>query len=171
MYFAGTSAPIGGRVDDELDQETPGTVIGAVAAGVAPLPFLAVYATLFIARGAFRPVNPPDITTTAHGELGAGLVALALFVVGAISIYWFSSGKRRWLFTVGQLATLATAIDFIIDSTSGPMGIPVLLTITSVGALVLAFLPPSWRYITAHRRQRHQRRRYESRIEASVDVR
>ena len=159
--------------DDNID--APGTVIGAVAAGVAPLPFLAVYSVLFIARGAFRPVNPPDITTTAHGELVAGVVAVVIFILGSISIYWFSSGKRRWLFTIGQLATLATAIGFVGDSASGPMGIPVLLIITSVVALVLAFLKPSWRYLAAHRHERREERRerrsYESTIEASVDVR
>jgi hypothetical protein len=153
------------------ERETPGTVIGAVAVGVAPLPFLAVYATLFIARGGFRPVNPPDITTTAHGELAAGFVALALFIVGAISIYWFVSGKRRWLFALGQLATLATAIDFVLDTTSGPMAIPVLLVLTSVTALVLAYLKPSWAYLSAHRAERQERQRYQARIEETVDVR
>ena len=153
------------------DRETPGPVIGAVAAGVAPLPFLAVYATLFIARGAFRPVNPPDITTTAHGELAAGFVALALFIIGSVSIYWFVGGKRRWLFTLGQLATLGTAIDFVLDSTSGPRAIPVLLVLTSVTALVLAHLRPSWEYMAAHRQERRELRRYESHVEETVDVR
>ena len=153
------------------EQETPATVIAAVAVGVAPLPFLAVYATLFITRGAFRPVNPPDITTTAHGELGAGLIALALFLIGGISIYWFAGGTRRWLFALGQLATLATAIDFVLDSTSGPAGIPALLLLTSAAALVLAFLKPSWRHMSGHREQRRALRRYESRVDQTVDVR
>jgi hypothetical protein len=158
-------------MDDQHHQETPPTVIGSVATGVAPLPFLAVYATLFIARGAFRPVNPPDITTTAHGELAAGFVAAAIFIVGAISIYWFAGGSRRWLFAVGQLATLGAAIDFVADSTSGPSSIPILLIATSGAALVLAFLPGSTAYLRAHRRDRRQMRGYPDPVEASVDLR
>ena len=155
----------------DLDGETPGPVIGAVATGVAPLPFLAVYATLFIARGAFRPVNPPDITTTAHGELMAGFAAAAIFIVGALSIYWFVGGRRRWLFVLGQLATLGTAIDFITDSTSGPMAIPLLLAITSTVALVLSALPVSSAYLRAHRRERREMRGYADPVEASVSLR
>lgn len=157
--------------DVALDRDTPGPVVGAVAAGVAPLPFLAVYATLFIARGAFRPVNPPDITRTAHGELAAGFVALAIFIVGAISVYWFVGGRRRWLFVLGQLATLATAIEFVTDSTSGPIAIPCLLIITSATALVLSFLPLSTAYVRSHRRERREMRGYPDPVEASVDLR
>lgn len=156
---------------DDLTSETPPTVIGAVAAGVAPLPFLAVYSTLFIARGGFRPVNPPDITTTAHGELVAGFIALAIFIAGSISVYWFASGKRRWLFLLGQLATLGTAIDFVADSTSGPAAIPILLIITSAAALVLCVMPVSNAYVRAHRQERREMRGYPDPVEASVDLR
>ncbi|WP_338184373.1 hypothetical protein [Jatrophihabitans sp.] len=157
---------------DDLDHETPGTVVGAVAAGVAPLPFLAVYATLFIARGGFRPVNPPDITTTAHGELGAGLIAALIFILGSLSVYWFVGGKRRWLFALGQAATLATAIDFVSDSTSGPASIPVLLIVTSVAALVLAFMPTSWAFMRSARGpERRRRRDYREPAQPSVDIR
>jgi hypothetical protein len=156
---------------DDPTSETPPTVIGAVATGVAPLPFLAVYAVLFIARGAFRPVNPPDITTTAHGELAAGFVALAIFIVGSISVYWFAGGRRRWLFVLGQLATLGTAIDFVVDTTSGPAAIPYLLIVTSAVALVLGFLPASSAYVRAHRQERREMRGYPNPVEASVDVR
>ena len=47
-----------------------------MAAGVAPLPFLAVYAILFIARGTVLPVIPPDVGNSKGDELVAGLVAL-----------------------------------------------------------------------------------------------
>ena len=157
--------------DVALDRDTPGPVVGAVAAGVAPLPFLAVYATLFIARGGFRPVNPPDITTTAHGELAAGFIALAIFLVGAVSVFWFVGGRRRWLFAIGQLATLGTCIKFVTDSTSGPASIPCLLIVTSATALILAFLPISTAYMRAHRRERHHMRGYPDPVEASVDIR
>jgi hypothetical protein len=156
----------GVAVDDE--SETPGTVIASVAVGVTPLPFLAVYATLFIARGGFRPVNPPDITSSAHGELIAGLIAALLFIVGSISVFWFVGGTRRWLFALGQAATLATAIDFVSDATSGPASIPVLLIITSVISLVLAFLPASSTYMGDYRRAR---RNYSEPAEAGVDIR
>ena len=157
-------------MSDDLHGESPGTVIGAAAVGVAPLPFLIVYATLFIARGAFRPVNPPDITTTAHGELAAGVIAAAIFIVGSVSIYWFVGGTRRWLFLLGQLATLATSIGFVSDSSSGPMAIPVLLIATSTVALVLALMPATTAYMRGHRRERRQRG-YPDPAEASVDVR
>lgn len=157
-------------MDDQIP-ETPSAVTAAVAAGVAPLPFLAVYATLFIARGGFRPVNPPDITSSAHGELLAGVAAAVIFVVGALSIYWLAGGTRRWLFVLGQLATLATAIDFVADSTSGPVAVPWLLIVTSAVALVLVALPASSAYLRAHRRERRSMRGYPDPVEASVDVR
>jgi hypothetical protein len=153
---------------DDVESETPPTVIAAVAVGVAPLPFLAVYATLFIARGGFRPVNPPDITSTAHGELIAGFIAALLFILGTMSVFWFMSGTRRWFFVLGQAATLATAIDFVLDSTSGPASVPILLIITSVGALVLAAMPSSWSFLSDHRRAR---RSYSEPTQAGVDVR
>jgi hypothetical protein len=156
---------------DDHNSETPPTVIGAVAAGVAPMPFLAVYATLFIARGGFRPVNPPDITNSAHGELMAGFAAAAIFVVGAISIYWLAGGRRRWLFAIGQLATLGTSIYFVANSDSGPAAVPFLLILTSALALVLAFMPASTGYLRAHRHERRSMRGYPDPVEASVDVR
>ena len=93
-------------MDDDDMREAPPAVIGAVAAGVAPTPFLAVYAVLFIAHGFFHPVQPPDITTTNTGEKIAGVVALALLLVMVLTIFWFLNGRRRWPFVIGQLATL-----------------------------------------------------------------
>jgi hypothetical protein len=134
-------------VDDDSPRDTPPVVIGAVAAGVAPLPFLAVYAVLFIGRGTVRPVIPPDIGHSKTDELMAGLIALALFVLGAYAALAFLNGRRRWLFVLCQAATLATCIDFLIDSTTGPPGVPGLLALTSLVALVLALLPASWEHM------------------------
>lgn len=122
-------------------------VIGAVAAGVAPLPFLAVYAVLFISRGTVHPVTPPDVGNSKTSELIAGLIALALFVVGSLAAYWLLDGRRRWLFVVLQAALLATSVYFIIDRNSGPMAIPILLGVTSLVSLVLSMLPATWEHL------------------------
>jgi hypothetical protein len=134
-------------VDDDEIRDAPPVVIGAVTAGVAPLPFLAVYAVLFISRGTVRPVIPPDIGTSKGDELAAGLIALALLIIGALAVYWFLDGRRRWLFLLAQAATLAISIDFLIDPTSGSPAVPILLAATSVLALVLAVLPASWEHM------------------------
>jgi hypothetical protein len=134
-------------VDDDDPRDAPGQVIGGVAAGVAPLPFLAVYAVLFIARGTVRPVIPPDIGNSKGDELVAGLIALVLFVIGAVAAFWFLSGRRRWLFALCQLATLGASIYLISDSTTGSPAIPILLVVTSVVALALAFAPQAWEHM------------------------
>jgi peptidoglycan/LPS O-acetylase OafA/YrhL len=134
-------------VDDDDVREAPPVVICAVAAGVAPLPFLAVYAVLFIARGTVHPVTPPDIGDSKSTELVAGLVALVLFVIGALAALWLLDGRRRWLFVLGQVAVLAACVDFIIDSTSGSPTIPIVLAITSLAALVLTALPATWEHM------------------------
>lgn len=133
-------------MDDEI-REAPAAVVGAVAAGVAPLPFLAVYAVLFISRGTVRPVVPPDVGTTKGAELVAGLIALAALLVGALATYWLLDARRRWLFVGYQVATLGAASYFLADPTLGPPSIPVVLVLTSLAALVLCFLPPSWRHL------------------------
>jgi peptidoglycan/LPS O-acetylase OafA/YrhL len=134
------------EVDDDI-RDAPPPVIGAVALGVAPLPFLAVYAVLFISRGTVHPVIPPDVGNSKNDELIAGLIALVAFLVGALAAYWVLDRRRRWLFAVFQAATLATCIDFIVDSTKGPPAIPFVLAVTSLVALVLAFLPASWDHL------------------------
>lgn len=134
-------------LDDDEARDAPPAVIASTALGIAPLPFLAVYAVLFIAHGTVHPVVPPDIGTSKHDELVAGLIALALLIVGLVSVFWFLGGRRRWLFVLGQAATLATAIDFVVDSTKGSPAVPLLLVLTSAAALVLAFLPPSWNHV------------------------
>lgn len=132
--------------DDDIHREAPPVVIGAVAAGVVPLPFLAVYAVLFIARGTVHPVTPPDVGNSKTSELVAGLIALALFVIGSLAAYWLLEGRRRWLFVVCQLALLGTAIYFISDRTSGSATIPILLGLTSLISLVLTALPATWEH-------------------------
>ena len=85
------------RKGDDVPLETPGSVIGSISLlGVGPLPFLAVYSVLFIVHGMFYQVQPPDITTTQGGEAVAGWIALALFFVGVLTLFWFLGGKRRW---------------------------------------------------------------------------
>jgi hypothetical protein len=131
----------------DLPLETPGPVIGSIALGVGPLPFLIVYSILFIVHGMLYPVSPPDITSTQTGEAVAGWIAFTLFCVGVLTIFWFLGGIRRWPFLVGQLATFITAVDFVFDSTKGSPAVPALLVVTSGTAIVLALLPSSWEYM------------------------
>lgn len=133
--------------DDDEPRDAPPVVIGAVAAGVAPLPFLAVYAVLFISRGTVHPVTPPDVGNSKTSELVAGLIALALFVIGWLAAYWLLDARRRWLFVICQLALLGASVYFIADRTSGSPAVPIVLTVTSVIALVLAALPATWQHL------------------------
>lgn len=134
------------------ERETPPTVIAAIAAGVAPAPFLLTYAVLFILHGTVFPVDPPDITGSAGGEAFAGLVALVFLLLIVLGLGWFLSGRTRWLFLAGQLATLGTCIYFLLDSTSGQPDVPIVLIIASVLAIGFGCLPPSWAWTAAPRR-------------------
>jgi hypothetical protein len=134
-------------LDDDGDREAPPVVVGAVAAGTAPLPFLAVYAILFIVHGGLHPVVPPDVTGSQHGELVAGIIALVLFVLAVVAQLWMLNGRRRWPFALGQLATLSTAVDFVVDASKGGRLVSGVLVGTSLVALVLAYLPPAWDYV------------------------
>jgi sterol desaturase/sphingolipid hydroxylase (fatty acid hydroxylase superfamily) len=170
--------------DDDLQHDTPPVVIGSIAAGVAPLPFLGVYAVLFIAHGFIYPVQPPDITSSQGGEGVAGIIAAVLFVVLILMIWWFLDGRRRWPFVIGQLAVFITSLDFLLDSTKGSPAVPVVLVLTSATALVLAFLAPSWAHVASTRPARRKRpatpkrpsqhgeqtARSEAPAEASADV-
>lgn len=146
-----------GRVIDQEERSTAPAVVGAVAVGVAPLPFLAVYAGLFIAHGTFSPVIPPDITSSKQGELIAGIIAAVLFVIGVLSVAWLLNGRGRWLFLLAQAATLGTAIDFIVDETKGPTAIPWLLVVSSVCGLALGLSPAAARHVRERRGERRQR--------------
>lgn len=135
--------------DEDIRRETPPVVVGAVAAGCAPLPFLGVYAILFIVHGGFHPVVPPDITNSARGELYAGLITLAIFIVSVVALLWMLNGRRRWPFVIVELAVLATTIDFALDDTKGGRTVSVALAVTAVVALVCALLPDSWGWVGA----------------------
>jgi hypothetical protein len=134
-------------VYDDDDRETPPMVVGAVAAGVTPLPFIGVYAIMFLIHGSIHPVNPPDVTRTKGGEFAAGLVALAVFLLASTALLMFLNGTRRWPFAVMQLAILGTAIAFFVDETKGGQTISFLVILTSVAALVLAFSPQGWEHV------------------------
>src|SRR5581483_12138390 len=130
-------------IDDDLPRDTPPTVIGSIAAAVGPLPFLIVYAVVFIGHGVFYPVEPPDITRTRTGEALFGFGAVGVALVLVLTIWWFLIGKRRWPLVIGQAVVLATTIVFISDPNTGSPTVPLILVVTSVCALVCAFLPGS----------------------------
>jgi hypothetical protein len=132
--------------DDDV-RDTPPAVVGAVALGAAPLPFLAVYAVLFLVHGSVHPVQPPDITSSTGGEFIAGCIAAALFVVTIVALLWLLNGRRRWLFAVLQFGVLATAVDFLIDGTKGGSFVSVVMALTALGSLILCFAPASWRHV------------------------
>ncbi len=155
-------------MDGDQASDAPPAVIGATALGVAPLPFLAVYAILFLAHGTVHPVSPPDIGSSKNDELLAGLVATALFVIGCLATFWFLDARRRWLFALAQAAALGTSIDFVVDTTSGPPAVPILLLVTSAAALVLAFLPASTRHFTASEHSEWRRERRAERRDRAV---
>jgi hypothetical protein len=117
-----------------------------VAAGTAPLPFLAVYSVMFIVHGGFHRVVPPDITNSAHGELVAGIIALALFVIDIVTLFWMMNGRRRWPFMIVQLGMLATAIDFFLDVTKGGRFVSFVVALAALAAIVCALLPPAWAF-------------------------
>ena len=133
------------RNDDEV-RDTPGAVVWAVAAGTAPLPFLGVYAVLFIVHGTFNPVAPPDITTTTGGELVAGIIAAALFIVDVVALLWMLNGRRRWPFVLVQLGMLGTAIDFFVDVTKGGRQVSFVVALAALVGLGCAAAPQSWEY-------------------------
>jgi hypothetical protein len=128
--------------------DTPSVVVGAAAAGTAPLPFLAVYAVMFIVHGGIHKVAPPDITSSSHGELVAGVIALVAFVVALVAMLWLLNGTRRWPFLLAQLAVLATAIDFLIDETKGGRPVSFVVALAALAALVLACLPATSAYVS-----------------------
>lgn len=134
------------RDDDEV-RETPPSVVGAVAAGTAPLPFLAIYAVMFIVHGGFHRVVPPDITNSARGELIAGIIALALFILTIVVLLWMLNGRRRWPFVLVQLAVLVTAVAFVLDNTKGGRTVSVIVGVAALIALGFAAAPDSWTHV------------------------
>ena len=126
-------------------------VTGAVSVGTAPLPFLAVYAALFLLHGAVHPVHPPDITNSQDGELVAGLITAVIFVLTTTSLVWFLNGTRRWFYALVQLAVLAGCVDVLVDPTKGGRAVAVLLIATAVVSLALGFAPDSWTHVGQRR--------------------
>jgi hypothetical protein len=132
----------------ELDpNRTPGTVISAVAAGTVVVPFLMVYAFLFIARGAFVNVDQPDITSSRTGETIAGLIALGFLLIVLVGIGRLLNGRGRWLFLLGQSIALGLSVDFLFDSSTGQPQVPAVVLTASLVAIVLACLPTSWAWV------------------------
>ncbi|TAM91565.1 MAG: hypothetical protein EPN43_04005 [Jatrophihabitans sp.] len=135
-----TPSRAGSRAEPPL--ETSPVVLGGVCAGIAPLPFLVVYAVLFIAH-ALHPVGPPDITATRTGELVAGVVAAVAFVLLAWSVLAYLNHARRWPFLILQFAALVTAVVFLGNSTTGGPVVSAVLAVAAAIAIVLAVLPAS----------------------------
>jgi small-conductance mechanosensitive channel len=134
------------RSDDE-DREAPPAVVAAVAIGTAPLPIIAVYTVMFLVHGSVHPVQPPDVTSTPGGEFVVGWIALVLFILLALALFWLLNGRRRWPFAVLELGVLALCIDFLVDDTVSGKTVSVLIAVTSMVALVFAFLPPAWVFL------------------------
>lgn len=141
-------------VEDDVEREAPPIVVAAVAAGSVPVPFLGVYAVMFIVHGKFHPVVPPDITGSNNGEFVAGLIALGLFAVALVAVIMMLSGSRRWPFVIVQAAVLAGAVDLIVDSTRGGGITGFVLAGAAAIALVLAFFPETHRFVRGPRRRR-----------------
>jgi nitrate reductase NapE component len=129
------------------EYRTPGVVIAAVAAATVVVPFLMVYAFLFIVRGMFVQVEQPDITDSRSGEAVAGLIALAFLVFVLWGMIRLLNGQHRLVFWLGQLVTAGTAGKLVFDSSSGNPQIPVVVLGAAVLALVLSVLPASTHWV------------------------
>lgn len=130
-------------------RQTPGIVIGAVAAATVVVPFLIVYAFLFIARGLFVQVEQPDITSSRHGEAVAGLIALAFLVVVLIGMLRLLNGAGRVVFWIGQLISLAGSVGFVLDSSSGDPQVPVVTALAAALAIALSLTRPAHRWVAS----------------------
>lgn len=132
------------RDDDDESRPAPPTVVAAVAVGTAPVPFLAIYAVLFLVHGSVHPVVPPDITDSQGGEFLAGVIAFVVFLAASTSLLWAIGGRRRWPFVVVQAGLLATAVFFLVDGSKGGTLASIAVLITCAAGLVLILLPQSW---------------------------
>lgn len=130
-------------------RQTPGVVIAAVAAATVVVPFLIVYAFLFIARGIFVDVEQPDITSSRHGEAAAGLVATVFLVFVLWGMFRMLNGANRVVFWIGQLIALAGSVGFVLDSSSGDPQVPVVTAIAAALALALSLTPPASRWVAS----------------------
>lgn len=132
---------------DEDPNRTPGVVIAAVAAATVVVPFLVVYAFLFIARGIFVTPEQPDITSSRHGEAFAGFIALLFLAFVLWGMGRMLNGYNRIIFWSGQLITAATAGYLLLDTSSGEPQVPIVVLVGAVLALILSITPPANRWV------------------------
>ena len=128
-------------------RRTPGIVIAAVSAATVVVPFLIVYAFLFIMRGLFVQVEQPDITATRSGEAVSGFVALAFLILVLWGMLRMLNGSNRLIFWAGQSLTGAVAAWFLIDADFGQPQVPAVVLLAAVLAIVLSCLPPATRWV------------------------
>ncbi|MDQ2836391.1 MAG: hypothetical protein M3Y42_02840 [Actinomycetota bacterium] len=126
---------------------TPGTVIGAVSAATVVVPFLMVYAFLFIVRGLFVQVEQPDITSSRSGEAIAGFVALAFLIFVLWGMIRLLNGNQRLVFWAGQLITAVSAAKLLFDSSSGQPEVPLVVLVAALLAIGLSVLPASSEWV------------------------
>ena len=126
---------------------TPGIVIGAVAAATVVVPFLIVYAFLFIMRGLFVQVEQPDVTATRSGEAVAGFVALAFLILVLWGMLRLLNGSNRLIFWAGQLITAGAAARFLFDASFGQPQVPAVVLLAALLAILLSCLPPATRWV------------------------
>jgi hypothetical protein len=145
-----------------VESDMPPSAIAAVSLGIAPVPFLGIYATLFILRGTILPVSPPDITSTRGGEALSGVVALVYLIAIIVGVYLFLTQRDRWLLLVGQLVCLVVSVEFVLHPSSGDPGVPILLGATSALSIIFCLVGPSWAWVagpgTRRIRLPHRRR-------------
>jgi len=132
--------------NDDYPIPTPPSVVAAAAFGTIPIPFIAVYAVLFIVHGTVHPVVPPDITNSKNGELVAGIIAAVLLLISLVALLWVVNGRRRWPFVLVQLGMLGAACYFLVDKTAGGTTASVAIAVTTLGALITIFVPSAWEH-------------------------
>ena len=132
---------------DHDDERTPGVVIGSVAAATVVVPFLVVYAFLFIARGIFVTPEQPDITSSRHGEAIAGFIAVLFLAFVLWGMTRMLNGANRSVFWIGQLITAGSAGYLLLDASSGEPQVPIVVFVGAVLALALSLTPPATRWV------------------------
>lgn len=137
-----------GSAPDRDEQQTPGLVVGAVAAATVVVPFLIVYAVLFLAHGLFLPVEQPDVTGSRQGEAVAGAVAAVLLGLVLWGMLALLNGSHRVVFWFGQLVVAGAALALLLDPASGQPEVPVVVLAAAVLAIVLSLAPPAARWVS-----------------------
>ena len=111
------------------------------------VPFLIVYAFLFIVRGAVRPGRAARHHRQPVRRGGRRLVALAFLVLVLWGMSRLLNGCNRLVFWLGQLITAGGRADFLLDSSSGEPQVPAVVLVAALLALVLSVLPPATRWV------------------------